>query len=69
MDFLAALYDHGAQGSFDAVGVHTDTACLIDGPDVCYRDELGRIGRYTFSAYREVHAVMSGTGTAPSRSG
>ena len=67
MDFVAALYDHGAQGSFDAVGVHTDTACLTNGPDVYYRDERGRVGRYTFSAYREVHAVMSdhGDGAKP----
>ena len=28
-------------------------------PGRYYRDERGRIGRYTFSAYREVHAVMS----------
>ncbi len=62
MDFLAALYSHGAQGHFDAVGVHTDTACLTNGPDAYYRDERGRIGRYTFSAYREVHAVMSAHG-------
>jgi hypothetical protein len=62
MDFLAALYDHGAQGSFDAVGVHTDTACLTSGPDAYYRDERGRVGRYTFSAYREVHAVMADHG-------
>ena len=67
MDFLKALYDHGAGGSFDAVGVHTDTACLVDGPGVFYRDELGRIGRYTFSSYREVHAVMNdhGDGAKP----
>jgi hypothetical protein len=62
MDFLAALYANGAQGSFDAVGVHTDTACLTDGPDAYYRDERGRVGRYTFSADREVHAVMSDHG-------
>ena len=67
IDFVRALYDHGAQGSFDAVGVHTDTACLVNGPDTYYRDELGRVGRYTFSAYREVHAVMSdhGDGAKP----
>ncbi len=67
MDFLQALYDHGAQGAFDAVGVHTDTACLTNGPDIHYRDERGRIGRYTFSAYREVHAVMAdhGDGAKP----
>ncbi|HKH16496.1 MAG TPA: cellulase family glycosylhydrolase [Solirubrobacteraceae bacterium] len=67
MDFLSALYDHGAQGSFDAVGVHTDTACLTRGPDAYYRDERGRVGRYTFTGYREVHAVMSdhGDGAKP----
>ena len=66
-DFVRALYDHGAAGSFDAVGVHTDTACLVDPPGRYYRDELGRIGRYTFSSYREVHAVMSdhGDGAKP----
>ncbi len=67
MDYLAQLYDHGAQGYFDAVGVHTDTACLINGPDVTYRDEQGRIGQYSFTGYREVHAVMSrhGDGAKP----
>jgi hypothetical protein len=62
MDFLSALYANGAQGSFDAVGVHTDTACLTNGPDAYYRDERGRVGRYTFSSYREVHAVMADHG-------
>ena len=41
MDFVAALYANGAQGAFDAVGVHTDTACLTNGPDRYYRDERG----------------------------
>jgi hypothetical protein len=64
MDFLAQLYANGAGGNFDAVGVHTDTACLTSGPDAYYRDERGRVGRYTFSAYREVHAVMADHGDA-----
>ena len=66
-DFLAALYASGAGGAFDAVGVHTDTACLTDGPGVYYRDPQGRVGRYTFSAYREVHQVMAdhGDGAKP----
>ena len=64
MDFIAELYKHGIKGSFDAVGVHTDTACLVDGPDRHYRDELGRIGRYSFTGYREVHAVMAANGDA-----
>ncbi len=62
MDFIAALYEHGIKGSFDAVGVHTDTACSVDGPDTHYRDELGRIGRWTFTGYREVHKVMARNG-------
>ena len=63
-DFLAALYANGARGAFDAVGVHTDTACLTDGPGAYYRDPQGRVGRYTFSAYREVHQVMADHGDA-----
>jgi hypothetical protein len=67
MDFIADLYAHGVKGSFDAVGVHTDTACLVSGPGEYYRDERGRIGQYTFSAFREVHAVMRrhGDGAKP----
>ena len=61
-DFIEALYAHGIKGSFDAVGVHTDTACLVNGPDEHYRDEQGRIGRYTFTGYREVHRVMAAHG-------
>ncbi len=62
MDFIQALYDNGAGGHFDAVGVHTDTACLVNHPRVFYRDERGRVGRYTFTGYREVHAVMAAHG-------
>ena len=62
MDFLEQLYENGAQGSFDAFGVHTDTACNSNDPDFIYRDEQGRVGRYTFTGYREVHAVMSRNG-------
>jgi hypothetical protein len=62
MDYLEELYKSGAQGSFDAFGVHTDTACNTNDPDFIYRDEQGRVGRYTFTGYREVHAVMSRNG-------
>jgi hypothetical protein len=67
MDFVEELYSHGLKGNFDAIGVHTDTACLTDSPDVIYRDEAGRIGRYTFTGFREVHAVMArhGDGDKP----
>ncbi len=66
-DFIEALYGQGIKGYFDAVGVHTDTACLVNGPDVHYRDEQGKIGRYTFTGYREVHSVMArhGDGDKP----
>ena len=66
-EFIEALYRHGIKGSFDAVAVHTDTGCLVNGPDVHYRDEQGRVGRFSFTGYREVHAVMArhGDGAKP----
>jgi hypothetical protein len=57
-DFVEALYDNGAKGSFDGVGVHTDTACLTTDPREYYREPSGRIGRYSFTGYREVRATM-----------
>ena len=38
--YLAALYAAGVQGSFDAVGVHTDTACNITSPYVYQYDRV-----------------------------
>ncbi len=65
--FLEQLYDNGAGGSFDAVGVHTDTACLIAPPEHFYRERDGRVGRFSFTGYREVHQVMAehGDGAKP----
>ena len=65
-DFVEGLYGQGAGDSFDAVGVHTDTACGINAPDVFY-NENGRIGRFTFLGFREVHSVMvaHGDGNKP----
>ena len=57
-EFVEALYANGAKGSFDGVGVHTDTACLTTDPREYYREPNGRIGRYSFTGYREVRAVM-----------
>ena len=57
-DFVEKLYDNGAQGSFDGVAVHTDTACLSTDPREYYREPSGRIGRYSFTGYREVRATM-----------
>lgn len=56
-DWLEALYDDGAQGSFDGIAVHTDTGCLTAGPDQFYRDPLGRLGQFTFLGYRELRKV------------
>lgn len=55
--FVEAAYAAGAKGNFDAMGVHTDTACLIDSPYHYYRDQ-GRIARFTFLGVREVRASM-----------
>jgi hypothetical protein len=65
--FLEQLYDNGVQGFFDAIGVHTDTACLIAAPTSYYRELDGRIGRFAFTGYREVHDVMAqhGDGAKP----
>jgi len=57
-EFVEHLYDNGAKGSFDGVGVHTDTACLTTDPREYYREPSGRIGRYSFTGYREVRATM-----------
>jgi hypothetical protein len=64
--WLQNLYTAGAAGSFDAVGVHTDTACLDRGPDEFYR-ENGVLARYTFLGYRTVHDTMvaNGDGNKP----
>ncbi len=59
--FLEGLYSEGARGHFDAVGVHTDTACGINSPSSFYRED-GRVGRFTFLGFREVHAVMAANG-------
>ena len=57
-EFIEDLYDHGLKGHFDAIATHTDTACLIDGANRLYREPDGRLGRYIFSSYREIHEVM-----------
>ena len=59
--WIDGLYNNGAKGSFDAVAVHTDTACLDRGPDFFYR-EAGKIGQYSFLGYKTVHDVMAAHG-------
>lgn len=60
--WIKGLYDAGAKGAFDGVAVHTDTACSVVGPDSYYRDPNGRLGQFTFLAYREVRQTMLAAG-------
>jgi hypothetical protein len=67
-EYLAQLYAHGAKGSFDAVGVHTDTICNVVSP---YETLLNgrydrRINRWSFLGYRTVHEVMQAHGDSGS---
>ncbi len=61
-NWIEALYANGAQGKFDGVAVHTDTACSTVGPDVFYRDPNGRLGQFTFLGYREIRKSMLARG-------
>ena len=60
--FLEGVYAAGGKGSFDAVGVHTDTACNINSPSTFLRGMDGRMIPDSFLAYREVHDVMLANG-------
>jgi hypothetical protein len=60
--FLEGVYAAGGKGSFDAVGVHTDTACNVSSPGFFLREMDGRMMPDSFLAYREVHAVMLANG-------
>ena len=42
--------------------MHTDTACLLTSPAEFYREPNGRVGRFSFTGYREVHDVMAANG-------
>lgn len=63
-EFLSQLYADGAKGSFDAVGVHTDTACDIGSPYEILRNSRTdpRINRWSFLGYRTVHEVERANG-------
>ena len=56
-DFVDAAYRAGAKGHFDAMAVHTDTACSVAGPTEYYRD-AGRLARFVFLGYRTVRETM-----------
>jgi hypothetical protein len=60
--FLEGVYQAGGKGYFDAVGVHTDTACNKLSPYEFLRGPENRLITDSFLAYREVHAVMLANG-------
>ncbi len=60
--FVEGLYQNGAKGSFDAVAVHTDTACNIVSPYSFLKGMNERMIPDSFLAYREVHDVMLANG-------
>ena len=60
--FLEQLYAAGAKGAFDAVSVHTDTACGIASPYDYYRAPDGRVSQYSFLGYQEVLKSMAAAG-------
>jgi hypothetical protein len=66
-EYVAAAYRAGAKGAFDAVAVHTDTACLVNGPRSYLREPAegrfkGRVYRFSFLGYRTVRQVMVANG-------
>jgi hypothetical protein len=60
--FLEGVYQAGGKGFFDAVGVHTDTACNVLSPYEFLRGPDNRMIADSFLAYREVHATMLANG-------
>jgi cellulase (glycosyl hydrolase family 5) len=56
--YLEGMYQAGAKGSFDFVGIHTDGQCGFTDPREAARDVDGRISRWSFTGYREVRATM-----------
>jgi len=63
--YLAELYAAGVQGSFDAVGVHTDTGCNITSPYVHeYNRGTRTINQYFFLGFTSVYATMVANGDA-----
>jgi hypothetical protein len=61
-EFLEGVYQAGGKGYFDAVGVHTDTACNVLSPYSFLRGANNRMVPDSFLAYREVHSTMLANG-------
>jgi hypothetical protein len=61
-EFVQGVYQAGGKGYFDAIGVHTDTACNVNSPYTFLRNPDGRLEKDSFLAYREVHATELANG-------
>ena len=62
-EYLQALYAAGAKGYFDAVAVHTDTACNIASPyDFEYNPGTRTINQYFFLGFNAIHGEMVSAG-------
>ncbi len=63
--YLSQLYGAGAKGSFDGVGVHTDTGCNITSPYVFEFDRgTQTINQYFFLGFISIHGAMVAAGDA-----
>ena len=68
VSYLNELYAVGARGSFDAVAVHTDTACNVTSPDVFEFDRRSQtINQHFFLGFTAIRAAMvsAGDGAKP----
>jgi hypothetical protein len=59
--WLRSVYARGGGPSFDAVAVHTDTACLVD-PPTSFQREGGEVSRFSFLGFRTMRKVMVARG-------
>ncbi len=61
--FLSELYAAGAKGSFDAVAIHTDTACDIASPYTYeYNRDTTTVNQYFFLGFTGIHTLMAANG-------
>jgi hypothetical protein len=61
--FLSTLYADGAKNDFDAVAVHTDTACDVASPYVYeYNQDTTTVNQYFFLGFTGIHALMAANG-------
>ena len=66
-DFIEALYGTASRATSTPSASTPTPPAWSTAPTYYYRDEQGKIGRYTFTGYREVHSVMArhGDGDKP----